>query len=126
MRQAIITGIASLGLGIATGLFIRPFIEGPREVTEDDCRKRGFIRPEDCPECPPFSEIDNEADCVRCHGIWIPPSQVPGGECIPKTSPDEGPFTQAQQQDAGSPFTQGQQALQGPDLSVNAEQMPGI
>ena len=84
------TAIVSSGLGILAGILIRKSMEA-RDI-DAAARAKGFIKPEECPPpCPPFDQIIEEGQCVRCGGRWIPPTgPYSKGECIPPSSGGSG------------------------------------
>jgi len=78
------------GLGVLAGFLIRKSQE-KRDV-DAEARAKGFIKPTECPPpCPPFDQIIEEGQCVRCGGQWIPPTGPYGkGECIPRQDSGTG------------------------------------
>jgi len=84
------TAVVSSVLGVLAGILVQKSRE-TRDI-DAEARKRGYIKPQECPPpCPPFDQIYNPTDCARCGGTWIPPTSPYGhGECIPKQSGGSG------------------------------------
>jgi len=77
------TAVVSSVLGVLAGILVQKSRE-TRNI-DDEARKRGYIKPQECPPpCPPPDQITDQGTCERCGGTWIPSTgPYSKAECIP-------------------------------------------